>query len=143
LCTRINLGISASIGFIENKFITMHGHKNVIFFNLSFCLIILLVLGLLCNVWSILLLEFALLRCVDLLGLQIMLWGLQYSLLFRIVLVWWVRIVFPEILICLLVLWIKLQLIKIGQLIYTVYLGLILGLLMQIVIIILFESVLV
>ena len=29
LCTRINLGISASVGFIKKKLITMLGHKKV------------------------------------------------------------------------------------------------------------------
>jgi hypothetical protein len=28
-CTRINLEISASVGFIIKKFVTMHGHMNV------------------------------------------------------------------------------------------------------------------
>ena len=29
LCTRINLDISASVGFIEKKFVTKHGHMKV------------------------------------------------------------------------------------------------------------------
>jgi hypothetical protein len=27
--TKINLGISASVGFIKKKFVTMQGHRNV------------------------------------------------------------------------------------------------------------------
>jgi len=29
LCTKINLEISASVGFIEKEFNTMHGHMNM------------------------------------------------------------------------------------------------------------------
>jgi hypothetical protein len=67
-------------------------------FNLIFCLIILLLLVLLYNIWRILLLGFAPLRYTGLLlvGLQFMVVGLMYLLLFRIILGWLGRTVFSE-----------------------------------------------
>jgi hypothetical protein len=57
-------------------------------FNLSFCLIVLLLLGLLCSIGCVLLLGFVPLGCMGFLlaGLQFTLVGLLYLLLFRIIL---------------------------------------------------------
>jgi hypothetical protein len=81
-----------------NVFKTLGFVCSFLTFNLIFCLRVLLLLVLLHNIWSILLLGFALLRYMSLLmvGLQFMLVGLMYLLLFRIILGWLGRTVFSE-----------------------------------------------
>ena len=45
LCTRINLEISASVGFIENNFFKMHGQMNI---KNGFCFVSLFLSTLVC-----------------------------------------------------------------------------------------------
>ena len=79
------LKLIEDLNFLHNVFKTLDFVYCFLTFNLLFCLIALLLLGLLCNIQSILLLEFALLGYMGLLlaVLQFMLVGLLYLLLFR------------------------------------------------------------
>ena len=89
--------------FFRNVFKRLGLFCSILVINLLFYLIVLLLLGLLCSIWSTVLLGFVLLGCMGLLlvGLRFMLVGLLYLLLLRILLGWLGRTVFLGTLICL------------------------------------------